>query len=101
MGTMDVSTFRNHIEQNAAPDPTWAAEVQALWWDAKGDWEKAHQCTQQGGGGTRCDHVHAYLHRKEGDLANAGTWYQRAGTTAPEDQPLDQEWGQLVEQMLS
>jgi hypothetical protein len=50
----------------------------ALWWDAKGDWEKAHGIAQDV---ARADGawVHAYLHRKEGDLGNAGYWYQRAG----------------------
>lgn len=100
MKTMDVSTFRHHIDQNTAPDSGWPPEIQALWWDAKGDWDKAHDCTQQDGGGSRCDHVHGYLHRKEGDLSNAGYWYQRAGTTTPEDQSLDEEWMRLVEQML-
>ncbi len=50
----------------------------ALWWDAKGEWTKAHECAQQR---ETPDHawVHAYLHRKEGDLDNARYWYRRAG----------------------
>ena len=53
--------------------------LQALWWDAKGDWQKAHGLvdeleTHEGMA------VHAYLHRKEGSGANAEYWYRRAGT---------------------
>ena len=52
--------------------------VQALWHDAHGDWEAAHNCAQD-------DHselgfwMHAYLHRKEGDIGNARYWYSSAG----------------------
>jgi hypothetical protein len=49
-----------------------------LWWDAKGDWAKAHQSAQQDEGPAGA-WVHAYLHRKEGDASNAAYWYQRAG----------------------
>ena len=43
--------------------------------------------------------VHAYLHRKEGDLANADYWYRRAGQPAC-DGPLDDEWAAIVETLL-
>lgn len=59
------------------PPEDYSLAQQALWWDAKGDWSRAHECAQA------CDDadgawVHAYLHRVEGDLANAGYWYRRA-----------------------
>ena len=50
----------------------------ALWWDAKGDWERAHEIAQDVSGADGA-WVHAYLHRKEGDLGNAAYWYRRAG----------------------
>ena len=51
--------------------------LRALWYDARGDWEKAHELAQSAGG-SEGDWVHAYLHRKEGDEMNAGYWYARA-----------------------
>ena len=70
----------------------------ALWHDARGDWEKAHQVAQDITDATG-SWVHAYLHRKEGDLSNAGYWYRRAGR--PESHiALDVEWAQIVSALL-
>ena len=44
--------------------------------------------------------VHAYLHRKEGDMRNAGGWYSRAGRE-PATVSLDEEWQSLAEEMLT
>ena len=75
--------------------------MQALWHDARGDWEGAHGCAQD-------DHsaagswVHAYLHRKEGDLGNAGYWYSRAGRKMPAAAvTLDAEWADLARVLLA
>jgi hypothetical protein len=62
---------------NAVPPKALAPELQALWWAGKGDWDKAHRIVTD-------EHskaaawVHAYLHRVEGDEANAGYWYRQA-----------------------
>lgn len=73
--------------------------VQALWHDAHGDWETAHNCAQD-------DHsqlgswMHAYLHRKEGDISNARYWYSNAGK--PEFQgTLQQEWQAIAVEALA
>ena len=50
----------------------------ALWWDAHGDWNKAHEIAQDVSGADGA-WVHAYLHRREGDVSNAGYWYRQAG----------------------
>jgi hypothetical protein len=71
----------------------------ALWWDAKGDWEKAHEVAQDVAGRDGA-WVHAYLHRKEGDLGNAGYWYRRAGR-AVATVDLKVEWEGIVGEMLS
>lgn len=73
--------------------------LQALWWDARGDWEKAHQCAQQRDdqSGMR---VHAYLHRKEGDQSNAAYWYRRC-CVPPSTATLDQEWEELAAELLA
>jgi hypothetical protein len=71
------------------------ATLEALWWDAKGDWARAHALvdeleTPDGMA------VHAYLHRKEGEEWNAEYWYKRAGRKFRRE-TLDEEWGALVE----
>jgi hypothetical protein len=71
----------------------------ALWWDAQGDWEKAHEIAQDVDG-TEGAWVHAYLHRKEGDRSNATYWYSRAGRSAAKG-GLDAEWQQIVEELLA
>jgi hypothetical protein len=68
---MDLTQFRATVAQGAPPDGISLA-LQTLWWDAKGDWDRAHTCAQQDEGKTGSA-VHAYLHRKEGDMRNAGT----------------------------
>ena len=52
----------------------------ALWWAAKGNWDEAHKIVQDEETADAA-WVHAYLHRVEGDLGNAGYWYRRAGTS--------------------
>lgn len=95
---MDLKSFRESIEKPEPPGGLSLA-LQALWWDAKGDWEKAHQRAQE-----REDEagmwVHAYLHRKEGDLSNADYWYRRCGKSSPQAS-LDQEWESLAQAFLA
>ena len=62
------------------PPRDWPELATALWWEARGDWERAHQIAQSDGSALGA-HVHAYLHRVEGDLANARYWYRRANET--------------------
>jgi hypothetical protein len=94
---MDLVTFRASI-QDDAPPASISVLLQALWWDAKGDWDKAHACAQAEPGPQGAA-VHAYLHRKEPDLSNAQYWYNRAGRTPPAA-TLDQEWEGLVAELL-
>jgi hypothetical protein len=70
----------------------------ALWWEAKGDWKRAHEIAQDVSGADAA-WVHAYLHRKEGDDANAGYWYGQAGRPHCA-LPLDAEWEQIVSALL-
>ncbi len=81
-----------------SPPPGISPALQALWYAAKGDWDTAHDITQPGG--PELDWVHAYLHRVEGDLGNAGYWYRRAGKP-PAGVPLDEEWAALVRTFLA
>lgn len=66
----------------------------ALWLDASGDWDGAHRAIQAETGEDPA-WVHAYLHRKEGDLSNAGYWYRRAGRDMPATS-LEDEWTSLA-----
>jgi hypothetical protein len=93
-------TFDNFLNSVADPRPPsrLAETLIALWWDKKGDWDKAHSIAQQIPT-VQGSAVHAYLHRAEGVLWNADYWYARAGRQRP-DMPLEQEWQLLVEEML-
>jgi hypothetical protein len=87
------ASLRDETPPAGTPRPLFA-----LWRDGKGDWTGAHEIAQdvdtvQGA------IVHAYLHRKEGDLDNARYWYQRAGRPVPTSS-LATEWKALVEEML-
>lgn len=95
---MTLDEFRDSV---AAPSPPAGVgdALQALWWDAKGDWNQAHRCAQQDEARTGSG-VHAYLHRKEGDLSNAAYWYKRAGRSMPSDS-LDTEWAMLARELLA
>jgi hypothetical protein len=95
--TMDLMSFRKSTADPKPPaDLSFA--LQALWWDAKGDWDKAHECAQARDDDAGMS-VHAYLHRKEGDLSNAGYWYRRCGRP-PATVTLEQEWQALAEELL-
>ena len=94
---MDLQAFKDSIPHPEPPAGISSA-LQALWWDAKGDWERAHEKAQE-----RDDRqgmlVHAYLHRKEGDQSNAEYWYRRA-KAAPSALSLDEEWEELTRALL-
>ncbi|WP_138990317.1 hypothetical protein [Larkinella sp. C7] len=74
--------------------------AEALWYDAKGNWEQAHNIAQSKEGTRDYDRLHAYLHRKEGDEWNAGYWYRRAGATVFVGS-LDDEWNALIQTFLA
>lgn len=73
--------------------------VEALWWEAKGNWTRAHEIAQEIH--TRdAAWVHAYLHRREGDASNAGYWYRNSGRPVS-TLPLDQEWREIASELLT
>jgi hypothetical protein len=94
-----AETF-HHSLADAAPPKEASLALRALWWAAKGDWDRAHGYAQRQDGGRDCDKVHAYLHRQEGDMGNAGYWYRRAGRSVPVC-TLEEEWRGLVVEMLA
>jgi hypothetical protein len=94
---MDLSAFRASLGA-ATPPEGLSPALQALWWDASGDWDKAHALAQADEGGAG-DWVHAYLHRKEGDAGNASYWYRRAGKPASRAS-LAEEWAAIAAALL-
>jgi len=95
--TMTVAEFRASLA-HADPPHDLPAPLAALWWDAKGDWTRAHGMVDDLS--TRdAMAVHAYLHRKEGVESNANYWYSRAGRKFQRP-TLDAEWEALVEGIL-
>jgi hypothetical protein len=98
---MSLAEFRHSISHDAAPPPGLGPALEALWHDGHGEWGRAHGCAQE-------DHsrdgswMHAYLHRKEGDLGNAGYWYARAGRPMPAATvTLEVEWEEIARELLS
>lgn len=94
---MTLDDFRKSLTATEPPAGLSHA-LTGLWWDRKGDWMRAHESAQQDEG-TEGSWVHAYLHRKEGDLSNAAYWYSRAGKPVCRE-PLDAEWLSIVKALL-
>ena len=88
-----LSEFKESFNSDQPADGL-SLQLKSLWYDGKGDWHRAH---------AQIDHlndkesawVHAYLHRKEGDIWNADYWYSKARQVRP-NLSLDEEWKQLV-----
>jgi len=89
--------FRATVTSGQPPDV--APALLALWHDARGDWEKAHQVAQDIDDEVGA-WVHAYLHRKEGDAGNAAYWYRRAHQPIASSS-LDEEWRRIVTTLLA
>jgi hypothetical protein len=94
---MTLSELRESLKQSAPPSQL-SDLLKALWFDAKGDWETAHNVaqdihTREG------SWIHAYLHRKEGDLGNASYWYHRANQPVSK-KSLAEEWEDIAKALL-
>lgn len=94
---MQFETFLESISK-ASPPPDSSVYLQSMWYDAKDNWHDAHAIVDHMHDATAC-WVHAYLHRKEGDIANADYWYKRAGKKRPSTS-LQEEWEAIVKSLL-
>jgi hypothetical protein len=94
---MTLDEFHRSLSAPKPPAELTLALV-GLWWDAKGNWKRAHESAQQDDG-RNGSWVHAYLHRKEGDQDNATYWYTRAGKPVCRE-PLDVEWLSIATALL-
>jgi hypothetical protein len=95
---MTLQEFRDSLLRDEPPRESGPA-LSGLWWDAKGDWKRAHEAAQEDEGPAGA-WVHAYLHRKEGDTSNAGYWYKRADKP-PASASFEQEWHNITEVLLA
>jgi hypothetical protein len=91
---MKVEQLRTTLSFEEPPTEL-TAPLAALWWDAKGDWARAHALVDELETADGMA-VHAYLHRKEGQASNADYWYERAGRRFHRVN-LQDEWAALVE----
>ena len=94
---MMLSEFNKSLHAENPPSDA-SVYLKALWHDAKGNWDKAHELIQDLSD-RNASWIHAYLHRKEGDLFNADYWYSKAGKRRPA-LSLEEEWEQLATALL-
>ena len=94
---MTLDAFKRAISE-PSPPAGHGSILQAMWWAAKGDWNRAHELVQ-GESGRDAAWIHAYLHRVEGDLDNAGYWYRQA-RRAKATGSLATEWTAIASALL-
>ena len=94
---MDFKKLQQSLK-SALPPAELSSYLKSLWYDAKGDWNKAHEIIQDIEDKTAA-WIHAYLHRKEGDIGNADYWYRRAGKTRP-PYSLEKEWEEIANKLI-
>ena len=95
---MTYEEFKEHCNSGVA-EPELSPYLVALWYDATGNWERAHEIVQEIPD-RNASWIHAYLHRKEGDSGNASYWYSQAAKSICDDS-LEEEWGSLVRNFLN
>jgi len=98
MRKMKIEDFKLSLK-NSTPPKNLNPLLLALWYDAKNDWQKAHQ-TAQDIENKDGSWIHGYLHRKEGDLSNASYWYSRAGREMSSE-PHEKEWETILIELIS
>lgn len=94
---MDYLQF-NHTLDMGKPPENFHDVLKAIWWERKGDWDTAHKIIQNLPGADAA-WVHAYLHRKEGDMHNANFWYKKAGKSFF-DMDLVEEFREITKSFL-
>jgi hypothetical protein len=95
---MTLYEFKRTLSASAPPTDI-SPSLRALWHDARGDWDAAHEAAQA----VENEHgawVHAYLHRKEGDTANAAYWYRRARQPVASG-AFEDEWDRIATALLA
>ena len=93
MNKKTVAGFISSLSTEDLPSGMSVYE-KSLWYAGKGDWEKAHELIQDIDD-KQAAQIHAFLHRKEGDISNAKYWYAKADSPMP-SLSLEDEWESLV-----
>ena len=94
---MNLTSFKESLSANEPPQHI-SVYLKALWLDKQGDWNKAHILVQDVDD-KNAAWIHAYLHRKEGDMGNADYWYRLAGKKRP-PVSLEEEWEEIASALL-
>ncbi len=92
-----MEDFKASLKDDVPPI-NLSPHLKALWYDARGDWENSHNIIQHISD-NNASWIHAYLHRKEGDIWNANYWYTRAGRTMPSIS-TEEEWEIITSALL-
>lgn len=95
---MTSQDFRHSLREDEPPAGL-PPLLCALWWDAKGNWSRAHEVAQEIESRDAA-WVHAYLHRKEGDVSNAAYWYGQAAKP-PSKAEIESEWFEITNHLLA
>ena len=94
---MTFEQFQQSLSKSSPPS-TISKHLESLWYDGKGDWEQSHNIIQDIND-SKASWIHAYLHRKEGDIWNADYWYNQAGKKRPATS-LEEEWEEIVRKII-
>ena len=94
---MTIAEYMASLDETEAPAGV-SPYLKALWYEKRGDWKQAHEIVQDIDDSTAA-WLHAYIHRREGDQANAAYWYGQAGRPIS-DLTLDDEWREIVEALI-
>lgn len=97
---MTAEELARSAANDSVPPAAASLEARTLWYARTGKWDAAHDLCQDipGNAGSW---IHAWLHREEGDLGNAGYWYARAGKPIPpKDLTLEQEWMAIASELV-
>jgi len=94
---MTISSFKDSLT-GKKPGENISVYLKALWYDATGNWNKAHELVQNKQD-KNASWIHAYLHRKEGDFSNADYWYYQAGKERP-SVSIEQEWEEIAVSLI-
>lgn len=97
---MTAEELARSAANDSEPPAGVSVTAKALWYARAGKWDFAHDLCQEIPGNPG-SWVHAWLHRQEGDLANAGYWYARAGLEMPpRNLSLEDEWMEIATELL-
>jgi len=94
---MEISFFKKSLARDAPPEDA-TVHAKALWYDKKGDWNNAHHLIRDVED-KNASWIHAYLHRKEGDVTNADYWYRLAGKKRYSG-TIEEEWEELLTTLI-